>query len=138
MKLNFCVICGVEKDLQHHHIVPLSLGGEDTEHNLITLCCDHHDWIHNIKRTRSLSFSELVKAGQQKSGNFGGRPKIPKEKEEEICKLWLEGYSYRQIRSKTGVAMATIKRVSESNNLPRKEPPPKSYRKLKGGQYVLF
>lgn len=111
MKLRFCVICGTNKDLQHHHIVPLSIGGQDHQHNIITLCTDHHDWIHDIQRTRTMKFTELVKAGQKKSGNSGGRPTIPQDKIDEIVYLWKhQGLSYRQIKKLTGAALATIQR----------------------------
>lgn len=111
MKLRFCVICGTNKDLQHHHIIPISKGGKDHEHNIITLCVDHHDWIHDIQKTRESGFSELVKAGQQKSGNFGGRPTIPQDKINEIIYLWKnQGLSFRQIKKLTGASLATIQK----------------------------
>jgi hypothetical protein len=110
MKLLFCVICGTNKDLQHHHIVPLAAGGEDHQHNIITLCCDHHDWIHGIRRTRSMPFSELVKLGQQKAGNYGGRPGYPEHIVDEIIYLWKNGHSYRQIKSMVGCSLATAQK----------------------------
>jgi hypothetical protein len=113
MRLNFCVICGVDDDLNHHHVVPLSLGGQDCEENIITLCCTHHDWIHNIQRHRNLKFIELVKAGQLKSNKpnrFGGRPPHSQEKINEIIKLWESGMSYRQIRSKLKISIATVQK----------------------------
>ena len=51
--------------------------------------------------------------------NFGGRPKISKIKESLVLRLRSEGYSYRIIRSQTGVALSTIRRIiidSEGNN----------------------
>ena len=51
--------------------------------------------------------------------NLGGRPKISKIKEELVLRLRSEGYSYRTIRSQTGVALSTIRRIildSEGNN----------------------
>ncbi len=41
-----CIIClrwysGV------HHIIPRSMGGEDNEENLVTLCQFHHREVHN-------------------------------------------------------------------------------------------
>lgn len=117
MKLQFCVICGKNDDLHHHHIIPLSIGGEDHEHNIITLCCEHHDWIHNIQRTRKMKFNDLVKAGQAKSGNYGGRPPIPQHQVDEIVNLRKDGYTYRQIRKKTKRSLATIERYIKLNNL---------------------
>jgi len=110
MKLLFCVICGTNKNLQHHHIVPKSLGGDDHAHNILTLCCDHHDWIHGITKTRNMPFSELVKAGQRNANNFGGRPPLNADVIDSILHLWKTGSSYRQIRKLTGASLATIQR----------------------------
>ena len=51
--------------------------------------------------------------------NLGGRPKISKIKETLVLRLRSEGYSYRTIRSQTGVALSTIRRIildSENDN----------------------
>jgi len=44
-------------------------------------------------------------------GNLGGRPKISPLKESLVIRLRNEGYSYRSIRSQTGIALSTIRRV---------------------------
>jgi hypothetical protein len=31
--------------LDPHHIIPRSLGGRDTDRNVVTLCRKHHDWV---------------------------------------------------------------------------------------------
>ena len=43
--------------------------------------------------------------------NLGGRPKISPLKESLVIILRNEGYSYRSIRSQTGIALSTIRRV---------------------------
>ena len=43
--------------------------------------------------------------------NLGGRPKISPLKESLVIRLRDEGYSYRSIRSQTGIALSTIRRV---------------------------
>jgi 5-methylcytosine-specific restriction endonuclease McrA len=45
---NMCVRCGHNeiRELQIHHIVPVSYGGKDDIYNLITLCKSCHDYIH--------------------------------------------------------------------------------------------
>ena len=43
--------------------------------------------------------------------NLGGRPKISKIKETLVLRLRSEGYSYRTIRSQTGLALSTIRRI---------------------------
>ncbi len=41
-----CALCDSTKYLQIHHYCKRSLGGNDTEHNLITLCADCHALAH--------------------------------------------------------------------------------------------
>ena len=43
--------------------------------------------------------------------NLGGRPKISPLKESLVIRLRNEGYSYRSIKSQTGIALSTIRRV---------------------------
>ncbi len=46
-KLNYrCIICFRRYDVLHH-VVPKSLGGEDAEGNLVTLCQNDHHRIHD-------------------------------------------------------------------------------------------
>ncbi len=50
--------------------------------------------------------------------NLGGRPKISPLKESLVIRLREEGYSYRSIRTQTGIALSTIRRIildGESN-----------------------
>jgi len=41
-----CVSCGIEEDLQVHHIIPRDSGGENSKENLATLCADCHFYAH--------------------------------------------------------------------------------------------
>ncbi len=62
---------------------------------------------------------EMLKNRKVIGLNLGGRPKISKIKETLVLRLRNEGYSYRTIRSQTGVALSTIRRIildSECNN----------------------
>ena len=43
--------------------------------------------------------------------NLGGRPKLSPLKESLVIKLRNEGYSYRSIRTQTGIALSTIRRI---------------------------
>jgi len=43
--------------------------------------------------------------------NLGGRPKIDNLKESLVIRLRKEGFSYRSIRSQTGIALSTIRRI---------------------------
>ena len=44
-----CRFCGTTAMIQVHHIEYRSQGGSDEEHNLITLCLDHHSLVHSNK-----------------------------------------------------------------------------------------
>ena len=46
-----------------------------------------------------------------KGKNIGGRPKIDNLKEELVVRLRKEGFSYREIRSQTGISLSTIRRI---------------------------
>jgi hypothetical protein len=61
MKLKLCCICGKTEDLQHHHVIPKVSDGSDDETNLITLCYEHHNWIHGLEYKKSINFSRLMK-----------------------------------------------------------------------------
>ena len=43
-----CAVCGSTRFLQIHHYIPRGQGGNDTPHNLITLCSDCHAMAHGI------------------------------------------------------------------------------------------
>ena len=43
--------------------------------------------------------------------NLGGRPKISPLIESLVLRLRNEGYSYRSIRTQTGIALSTIRRI---------------------------
>jgi len=42
-----CAVCGAESGLELHHILPLSMGGDNDIGNMMVLCTDHHKEIHN-------------------------------------------------------------------------------------------
>lgn len=41
-----CVNCGSTESIEYHHIVPLALGGNDTESNMVALCHQCHKAAH--------------------------------------------------------------------------------------------
>lgn len=43
----YCYICHSTENLQLHHIIPLSHGGENIENNILTLCGECHGKVHN-------------------------------------------------------------------------------------------
>ena len=42
-----CIYCGCEDEIEFHHIIPLSLGGDNRLSNIIPLCRTHHFLAHN-------------------------------------------------------------------------------------------
>ena len=60
----------------------------------------------SIEKKRDISDNIFAKGK-----NIGGRPKISNLKEELVVRLRKEGFSYRSIRSQTGIALSTIRRI---------------------------
>ncbi len=54
---------------------------------------------------------ENVTRRKLSGNNFGGRPKISPLKESLVLRLRNEGYSYRSIRTQTGISLSTIRRI---------------------------
>ena len=71
--------------------------------------------LYELDNLEDKSFDERKKEQilrRKLSGNnLGGRPKISPLKESLVIRLRNEGYSYRSIRSQTGIALSTIRRV---------------------------
>ncbi len=62
-----CQNCGLPAD-HAHHVVPLSLGGNNIASNMISLCDDCHGKVHGIDMT---SHRALTKAGLQAARERG-------------------------------------------------------------------
>ena len=72
MQNDVCINCG-NIATQYHHVVPKVLGGNDTT-NVVPLCDKCHGLIHSVSfENGSISHSELIKIGQQKSNKKAGR-----------------------------------------------------------------
>ena len=104
MRLRFCVICGTNKNLQFHHIKPRSKGGDDHQHNILTLCRDHHAMIHQVRPSDWNNARTLQKEGIEKAmrqGKFKGRGSVidPKKIEE----LAMQGFGATAIGRKLGI-----------------------------------
>ena len=71
--------------------------------------------LYELDKLEEISLNERKKEQllrRKLSGNnLGGRPKISPLKESLVIRLRNEGYSYRSIRSQTGIALSTIRRV---------------------------
>ena len=55
--------------------------------------------------------NESIEYRKANNGNLGGRPKTNDKKEKLVLRLRKEGNSYRSIRSQTGIALSTIRRI---------------------------
>ena len=89
MKLRFCVICGTNKNIEHHHIVPVCKGGDDHPHNFLSLCVEHHGMIHSARPGDWAHRKELQRIGIEKAkkeGKFKGRQ--PRIDYDEVKRLW--------------------------------------------------
>jgi len=60
---------------------------------------------------------ETLKNRKFVAGNLGGRPKISPLKEDLVVRLRNDGFSYRSIRTQTGIALSTIRRILVENEL---------------------
>lgn len=61
-----CCNCGETEDLEYHHIVPLSLGGNDILSNYCCLCYNCHSLLH-FGEKKNISHSEATKKGIEKA-----------------------------------------------------------------------
>ena len=96
--INFCTVSGLNfpsrlSDI-YSTIFDILLELENFEKNI------------SIEKKRKISSNDLI-VGK----NIGGRPKISNLKEELVIRLRKEGFSYRSIRSQTGIALSTIRRI---------------------------
>lgn len=102
-KGTICCNCHTDqKDtIQFHHIVPLSIGGNDCSSNIVPLCDNCHNLIHhNITKNGSYNHSSLIKKGIQKAkeqGKIVGRRKTTIENIPEKFK----NFYYPQIKNKS-------------------------------------
>ena len=58
-----CFECEITECIQHHHVVPRSVGGTKT----IPLCSICHGKVHGIKRDKQINASELTKLGMARA-----------------------------------------------------------------------
>ena len=65
-----CCNCGSEKDIQYHHIIPLSLGGNNILSNIVPLCYSCHSLLH-FGEKKNINHSEATKAGLQRARERG-------------------------------------------------------------------
>ena len=135
MKLRFCVICGTNKNIEQHHIIPICKGGTDHQYNFISLCSEHHGMMHLITPGRWAHRKELQKIGIEKAkkeGKFKGRK--PTINAEEVNRLWDLGLGATAIARQMNIQRTSVYRL-----LNKKVKKVKRYKiNKKTGQYKLF
>lgn len=86
-----CCNYGSKEELEYHHVVPISLGGNDINSNMACLCYPCHQKIHYDESKHELH-STVIKMGLEAAKAKGkklGRPAtgVPKEFVKEYNKL---------------------------------------------------
>ena len=85
-----------------------SYDSPNTSSLVFNILCELDNLDNECQRERK---KENVLKRRLVGNNLGGRPKISPLKESLVIRLRNEGYSYRSIRSQTGIALSTIRRV---------------------------
>jgi Restriction endonuclease len=77
-----CYNCGATKDLQYHHIVPVSCGGNEVPSNVAVLCSDCHSKVH-YGREGIINHGECIRRGQsaakERGVKLGRKPRRDRE-----------------------------------------------------------
>ena len=115
MKLRFCVICGTKKNLEHHHIKPLVAGGNDHQHNFLTLCTDHHSMIHQIRPGHWNEMRKLQKEGFRKAKErgvkFGRKRAYTLQQVAAVMEMRTKGNGYGTISKALGMSTSMVRRI---------------------------
>ena len=115
MRLTFCAACGDDDPdhLEHHHLVPRSLGGGDEESNLITLCRSCHGRAHAVDWNNDLR--SLIREGRRRARErgvrFGRAPKLTRYQRLEALARMEAGERLRDIALTFSVSHPTISRL---------------------------
>jgi len=95
-----CVNCGSIEDLVYHHIVPLSMGGNDVISNLTCLCGACHNLIHYDGRG-VISNSVAVRNGLRAAKARGVKLGKPGADDEKVMQLIAEKSTQFNMYSET-------------------------------------
>lgn len=103
-----CVNCGVNENIEYHHIVPLINGGTNKLSNIVPLCFECHSKAHDKKRFKN---------------KCGGRPKINTfENSEHILKKYFDlEIGTKEAKKLIGISINNKSTWSELTNQYRKE-----------------
>jgi len=93
-----------------HHVVPVCRGGTKQ----LPLCCVCHQKAHGD--SANVYKSDLIREGiakRKKAGRYIGRPsKVRAKTKHEIKRLREEGFSYKTIAHKVGLAVGTVWKIA--------------------------
>ena len=118
MKLDFCAICGTKDDLHHHHIILKSQGGGDEETNILTVCAEHHAWIHSIRPGAWNNNGNVISASMLEARDLGfklGRPtSTTEETVSKVLELRKSGKPIKKIAKELKIGIGTIYKIMET------------------------
>ena len=92
-----------------------TLSGFLSQNNTSQISLSVFNILHELDNLDNESFGErkkeIILQRRLNSNNLGGRPKISPLKESLVMRLRNDGCSYRSIRTQTGIALSTIRRI---------------------------
>ena len=113
MKLDFCVLCGITKNLHHHHVIPKVKGGTDDAENLITVCDKHHYMIHNMRQNADMY--ELARIGMKNAKargvKFGRKRNYTPQQSSAVLEMRHRGDGYGTIAKAMGMSVGMVRRI---------------------------
>ena len=124
MKLRFCVICGTNKNIEHHHITPVCRGGTDHQYNFISLCSEHHGMMHQIKPGAWNDRRELIREGQKKAREDGVKFGMKRKYEHllpQIKSMREMGWGYGTIGKHLEISRQTIRSICKREGIEKKK-----------------
>ncbi len=114
-----CFECESTNNLEIHHVVPRSEGGNKT----VYLCPNCHMKVHDIKGERRDKLNMLVKKGIVRAREKGirlGRPKGNKQSTEDflskysrVVELLKQKYSIRKTAKIANCGISTVQRIKK-------------------------
>lgn len=113
-----CINCGSTISPQYHHVVPLSLGGNNVLSNIVCLCSNCHQILH-FGKSNGLSHSELTKKGIERA-RLEGKQIGSKKGEKKITQKFLQAKNIILAQSKTFGGTLTDTEVIALCNISRK------------------
>ena len=111
-----CAKCGqMDGDIELHHIVPLAIGGTNHDSNIVPLCRECHELVHEMQGFRLLGKKAKERKRKEDPNYKEGRPrKFDSDLVNEALD-WIElGNSYQKSAEKFGISKTTlIRRMQE-------------------------